>query len=588
MTKVLDLDKIRKRFIEPTYEFDCGDTPATQLATFAAFVFQDDSMTVSVVGAGGDADVSVEQMRVSPDGIADTIGDDAIISPNAGEPWRYAMAEGTGGEWLDSMKLLRLPLSAIVSDGTIYQALVRIDASDMDEWLTRTSLIRDVLVSCGIELGNSWTDHAFVCHVPSNGWNLVDVAVGCISYAQWTQWLESVSKEIGPMVPNADMVEGLSLPRMGAVEAADPPAPAPELLGGWLRQGHTGLIIARAKSGKSWLCAMLAVSVCMGKLFLSSIPTRRQGGRVLVVDPELDQRSLSRRFHAVADALGANAAIVDSRVIRWSLRGAVTPSGNPPTIVDVAHDLQRYVENGELHKGDLSLIIVDSSSALMSGDENSALDVRRFHAHLLRIAEMTGAAVVAVHHEGKTASGDLDAISRGRGSSAWGDCFDLVLSLTEVFPPSGAPSDFLKGGCRAFRLEAAAVREFAQPDPLSLIWAFPLFLLDTTGTTADWKPRSGQRTGGKSSGQTRADKAALRASECVGAILAHLYAEDIGSEGLPLRDAVEVCKAHLGESVSSSTVKGYVMDSDLLQIHQPSPRKVFVVPTHPKMRKELF
>ena len=148
-----------------------------------------------------------------------------------------------------------------------------------------------------------------------------------------------------------------------------------------------------------------------------------------VVEDEDETRD---RVSKVCRAVSIDPAEVEESTVRWSLRGVMKADGEPPTVADLAHDVE-----ARCSFGDFALVVIDSASCLIEGDENSSVDVRRFFAHVLRIARATGAAVLVVHHYGKTAAGDRDSIDRARGSSVWGDSPDAPLSLTEIFPKVG-------------------------------------------------------------------------------------------------------------------------------------------------------
>ena len=380
-------------------------------------------------------------------------------------------------------------------------------------------------------------------------------------------------------------VEGLALPPYTRVNATNPPDKSPQLIRGLLRRGHVGVIVARAKSGKSWGLVNLAVSVVMG---MSWLGYQCERGNVLFIDPEIDPLSLDNRFSAVCDTMGADRAAVDAGVFRWSLRGA-TVEGRAPTLADVAADIERCVAAGALQYGYISLVCIDSASALLGGDadENSSSSVRSFFSTCLRIARTLGAAIVLTHHEGKAQSGDRDAMARGRGSSAWSDCPDLALSLVEVFPPNGDPGDYLTEGQRAFALECAAIREFAAPPTARLIWSYPTFSADVEGITEDWKPKSAQKAAGSKSGQSRRAKSEERAAQCVEALLSHMYRNETDSaEGIPASEAAAICADALGEPISTNTLKGYVEASQWVDVYQRSKQRWAVVPAHPRPNTE--
>lgn len=372
----------------------------------------------------------------------------------------------------------------------------------------------------------------------------------------------------------------LLLPPWEAVQAAEPPRRSPVLVGGILRRGHVGLVSGKAKSGKSWAAIMLAVAIATGREWLG-FPC--ETGRVLYIDPEIDKPSLDQRFAKVARSMGADASKVDGSVTKWCLRGQVTPKGEPPFIDALAHDIAARCK-----RGDFDLVIIDSCSCFLKGDENSSVDVHRFFANVHRIIAATGAAVWLVHHQGKGEAGDRASIDRARGSSVWGDAPDAPLSLTAVYPKEGEPVDYLSQGERALMLEDSGLREFASIEPIHLIWSYPTHRVDADGITRDWVPLTsqGRARGGKKTAEANRKKSEERRDRCVIALLAHMYAECIGEEGLPAADAAEVCSDALDGAIKPATLKKYVEDSDVLDVWQKSPRRWFVVPRRIPHREE--
>lgn len=474
---------------------------------------------------------------------------------------------------------LNLPCAAIVdSAGKSVHALVKVDAATAEQYRSRVKWLYGLLEANGLHPDAANKNAARWSRLAGAARNgsvqqLVATDVGAPSWDEWRAWVDAQAE--------TRREPSLRLPTWHSVRATNPPKPAPELVEGLLRVGHTGLLVAKAKSNKSWAMVALCIAIATGGEWLGHKCVQ---GASLFLDPELDPKSTDRRFALVADAMGVDRSLVEESVIRWSLRGALTDKGMAPTIADVAHDLEELVAAGTIRCGQFSLVVVDSCSALLPGDENAAPDVRAFHGWLLRISELLGASVFAVHHEGKVNSGDVDAIDRGRGSSAWSDCFDLVLSLAETFPPNGSASDYLGDGKRAFTLEVAAIREFPLVQPERLVWSFPCLSLDTDGTTADWKHRSGQQTGGQRSGDGRKARAEQRAARCESAVLARMYRDGIGDEGLPLQDAMDACADLLGEDVPAATLKRYAEKWELLDLYKPSPRRCVVVARHPQKR----
>lgn len=376
---------------------------------------------------------------------------------------------------------------------------------------------------------------------------------------------------------NEDAVEPIELllPPWEKVQAAEPPCRNPPLIHGVVRRGHVMLLAGKGKGAKTWAAIQLAVAVAMGGEWFGY---RCEQGDCLYIDPELDKKSLDNRFHDVCEACNANPASVDARVQKWCLRGALTTRGFAPTIADIASDIETRCSYG-----DFSLVILDSASCFIAGDENSAGDVRRFFAHVLRIAEVTGAAVLVVHHMGKGAKGGWESIERSRGSAVWGDAPDAPLSLLEIFPPNGDPSDFLSDGDRAFVLDDSGLREFPGNEPRHVIFHYPTHRLDREGITDGWKPKSDQGVGGKESGKTRQYKALANRLNDELAIAMHFIAKGIGEEGA---SASELAHEVFGTS-KTDKVKRVVECSDRFGLFKPSRNRLNVVPLLPPVSQPV-
>lgn len=362
----------------------------------------------------------------------------------------------------------------------------------------------------------------------------------------------------------SDDGEGCKLPAWTAIQSTDPPKRSPSLIDGVVRRGHVMLLSGKAKSGKSWAAISLCVSLATGREDWLGLPLESSGA-CLYIDPELDARSLDNRFRSVCNALDADTQRADKMICKWSLRGIANADMDA-----IIGDLQKRCTHGQF-----ALVVIDSCSCFIEGDENAAGEVRRFFAKVLQVASVTGATVLLVHHFGKSLAGDREAADRARGSSVWTDAPDAVLTLTEVFPPSGEASDFLDAGEYACLLESGGIREFPRLEPMHLIFGYPIHRVDDTHVTDDWKPRSSQREGGKATRDFKRAQADLKAEQLCSFLLAHFYSNGIGKDGLILKECAEVCEC------DSRTLKKAVEDSEHLEVVQVSQRKTYIRPKNP-------
>ena len=363
---------------------------------------------------------------------------------------------------------------------------------------------------------------------------------------------------------NADQdAPKLKLPEWTAIRSTDPPSRNPVLIDGVVRKGHVMLLAGKGKIGKSWSAIELCVSVATGRESWFGLPLKSSGA-CLYVDPELDPKSLDNRFQTVCKAMSADTEKADSLIAKWSLRGI--PNASMDAIIS---DLQTRNAFDQF-----ALVVIDSCSCFVEGDENKSVDVRKFAAKVLQVTRITGATVLLVHHFGKAKDGDRSAADRARGSSVWLDFPDAVLTLTEGLPPSGQPSDYLEKNEYACILESGGIREFPRMEPIRLIFGYPVHRVDTDGITESWKPTSSERDGGKKTAELNKAKKATDAAKMCAEILARFYAEGIGEEGMLAPDLAKLMDR------DTRTLKEAVAGCPYLEVVQETQRKHYIRPTH--------
>lgn len=346
-------------------------------------------------------------------------------------------------------------------------------------------------------------------------------------------------------------------------KAVDPPRRSPVLIDGILRKGHTLLVTARSKAGKTFLMLELAVAVSCGGRWLGRECTQ---GRVLFINPEVDPPSAENRLHDVAAARGESLEAVRMGVDFWHLRGHVQG------IEGTARALLARVS-----RGDYTLIILDSVYELYGGDENSADDARRFFHVIDRLSKQLDCAVAMSHHHAKGIRADLDALDRGSGSGVFGRKPDAPIDLLQVFPPSD-DGTALDPGVTVWRVSDSGLREFPALEPFNVFFKYPLHIVDWEGVTAEWKPKSAQQIGGRITGEKNRQKSADRASRCELALAAEFIARGIGKEGMTATAAAEIVSETLGEKVKAATLKGYIEQSERFDVEQLSRQRWRVVP----------
>lgn len=185
---------------------------------------------------------------------------------------------------------------------------------------------------------------------------------------------------------------------------ATPDEPLPWRCEGLAADGFLTVLAGRGGEGKSLMALALACGVARGKP-AAGIPCRQ--GRALVFDAENGPKLIARRLRAAQ--VGPDLAVqpVDAGGLRF------------------AEDLPWMRQTIEAERADL--VVFDSLRVLSSGvKESDADEMEPIITRLKQLARDTGAAVVLIHHRGKS------ELNEYRGSSVILDQGDLLFTFGRV------------------------------------------------------------------------------------------------------------------------------------------------------------
>jgi len=191
--------------------------------------------------------------------------------------------------------------------------------------------------------------------------------------------------------------------------------PLEYVISGLIAAASVNIWVGKWGSKKTW--AMLSASVCTatGKPWLTL--ETKQGG-VLIIDEESGDRRLAIR-------------------LKQALAGELISEPAPIKYISLAQFnlLKRPQDQDEIiaaiAETGASLVFIDALADIMAGgDENAVKDTQPVFMALRRIAELTGAAIVVIHHANRT--GDY------RGSSAIPGAIDTMIEID-----SKPDSDFI-------------------------------------------------------------------------------------------------------------------------------------------------
>lgn len=299
----------------------------------------------------------------------------------------------------------------------------------------------------------------------------------------------------------------------------------PPVIEGLLREGETCNVIAAPKVGKSWLVYYVALSVIMGWSIFERFCTA--AGKVLIIDNELHPETLSSRIPVVAEAMGVDPfgsydAHLDELEV-WPLRG------------DLRSLNELLYEFEQLERGEFKLIVFDAKYrfATEGQSENDNAQEARFYNLVDRIADLTGAAIMLVHHSSKGTQAGKSITDVGAGAGAQSRAADCHLVLREHEEPNHIVLD-------------AVVRSFAPPSPLVLRWEWPL-----------WRPAEGMDPEKLAGGKTKQqENQAAADAEADKAIVSALLGDRLTSR--KLREATGMSRGRIDRRLDALVAAGHV------------------------------
>lgn len=327
--------------------------------------------------------------------------------------FRYALVECDGMELEQQNALIReleLPVACLVhSGGKSLHAIVHIDAADYAEYRKRVEYLYAVCRRNGLELDQQNRNPSRLSRMPGvmrNGKKqfLVDTNIGKANFAEWQEWIESVTDDLPDPESMADVWDNL-------------PDLAPSLIGGVLRQGHKMLLAGPSKAGKSYALIELVIAIAEGRSWLGFDCAK---GKVLYVNLELDRASCLHRFRDVYDRLGWKPAGLRNIDI-WNLRGKSIPMDK------LAPKLIRRAL-----KKDYIAVVIDPIYKIITGDENSADQMAAFCNQFDKVCTELDCAVIYCHHHSKGNQGGKRSMDRASGSGVFARDPDALLDLIEL------------------------------------------------------------------------------------------------------------------------------------------------------------
>jgi RecA-family ATPase len=327
--------------------------------------------------------------------------------------YRYALVESDTMD-IDKqnaiMRELELPISVMVySGGKSLHAIVKVEASNYDEYRKRVDYLYNICKKNGLNIDNQNRNPSRLSRMPGverNGKKqfIVDTNIGKGSWSDWYEWIEGVNDDLPDIESLTDTWKNM-------------PALAPPLIEGVLRQGHKMLMAGASKAGKSFALIELCIAIAEGRKWLSWNCSQ---GKVMYVNLELDRASALHRFKDVYQAIGCEPRNIDNIDV-WNLRGKTVP------LDKLAPKLIRRAA-----KKNYIAIIIDPIYKVLTGDENSADQMAHFTNQFDKICTDLGSSVIYCHHHSKGSQGGKKSMDRASGSGVFARDPDALIDLVEL------------------------------------------------------------------------------------------------------------------------------------------------------------
>jgi len=420
---------------------------------------------------------------------------------------------------------LELPIACLVhSGGRSLHAIVRVDASDAEEYRKRVDYLYDFLDKNGLKVDKANRNPSRLSRIPGvtrNGviQTLVDTNIGRRSWNEWLDFTEGITDEL-PRLDSLDE-ELLNLPPL-----------APELIEGVVRVGHKMLISGSSKAGKSFLLMQLAIALSEGRKWLGF---QCKKSKVLYVNLEIDRASCLHRFDKIYKALKLTPKH-SGNIKVWNLRGRAMP------LDKLVPKLIRKVANQGF-----DAIIIDPIYKVITGDENNASEMGAFSNQFDKICNETGCAAIYCHHHSKGSQGFKRAMDRASGSGVFARDPDAQLDMIQLETSDEFMAQYADvQTSTAWRLESS-LREFNNFKPVNFWFEYPIHRLDDKGILikhyADGDPKANLEKSGKRNQTTESRKDEFDAAfdiniESDGSCDALALAEYLGIKERTVRDRV--------------------------------------------------
>jgi hypothetical protein len=260
--------------------------------------------------------------------------------------------------------------------------------------------------------------------------------------SKWELREEGPEVTLGCTVAASEVQEG-KLPQFMTLEDFDSVKPPAFLVDGFLVREAMAMLAGPVAQRKTLVALNLTHALCTGEPLFGHFEVVHKPRRIYYLCPEMGASSFCKRLNS----LGLR-EYIGTTLFCLTLN-------QPPIELEALDDIAG------------SVVIVDTLTRFVKGNENDSTDMREFAARVMAM-NRAGATVVLLHHSKKGSSGTLDDGLRGSSELAAFVTSCWVTGLQDIYDPYKSLSEMRNVKQRDFESEEFTIRPV--PDSCSLVW----------------------------------------------------------------------------------------------------------------------
>ena len=379
--------------------------------------------------------------------------------------FRYALIESdtmSCDDQIATYRRLNLPIAAMVSSGgKSVHAIVKVNASDHDEYRKRVEYLFNYAASNGIDVDGQNKNPTRLSRMPgiSRNGNMQSLLATNIGARDWDEWLSSIRVSKYPKLRKYFPPTQHDRPR--------------DIVSGLIHAREVCLLIGASKAGKTQRLQELTAAVCEGGKWLGH---QVEQGDVLYLNMEMDDYWLNDRFNLIWKTTYGKSP-EDGMIDHYtSINGRMDKVGD---ITEAVEMLEYYATQKRY-----SLIIIDPIYLLFNGSENDAEAAKAFLKPCQHLATVTNAAVILAHHHSKGGQSEKNSMDRGSGSGVFARACDAMIDMIELYLEDDVKEKIFNsyGLDSPIGFEVSyTMRNVKSPSPERMIAQFPLLYEDPCG-----------------------------------------------------------------------------------------------------------